>query len=119
MARKNRGFSPQEEPPRPLTQVRYAITTGPRTSDPVDGYYALFSEGFSICSGEGVTREAAITDVLPKLEAYLLRKWQESKHRSLPTPLAPDEEVSTIVVSIPNIFGEEYALPEEQRSQRL
>ncbi len=41
MTRKNRQFPPQEEP-LPLTQVRYVVTTAPRTSDPVDGYYDDF-----------------------------------------------------------------------------
>lgn len=119
MARKNRNVPPEEEPPRPLTQVRYVITTGPRTSDPVDGYYALFHEGFSICSGEGETREAAIADLLPKLEEYLLREWQESKHKLLPIPLPTDAEISTIIVSIPDVFGEKYALPDEQRRKKM
>ncbi len=119
MTRKNRKFPPQEEPPRPLTQVRYVITTGPRTNDPVDGYYALFHEGFSICSGEGATREAAIADLLPKLEEHLLREWQESKHQLLPPPLPTNAEVSTITVSIPDIFGERYALPDEQRRRKM
>lgn len=119
MARKNRNVPPQEEPPLPLTQVRYVITTGPRTSDPVDGYYALFHEGFSLCSGKGTTREAAIADLLPKLQEHLLREWQESKHKLLPIPLPTDAEINTIIVSIPDIFGEKYALPDEQRRKKM
>ncbi len=118
MTRKNRQIPPQEEP-SPLRQVRYVVTTAPRTSDPVDGYYAAFRDGFFFCTGEGASREDAIADLLPKLEEYLLRQWQESKHRLLPTPLSPDEEVSTVVVSIPDVFGERYALPDEQRRKRL
>ncbi len=118
MTRKNRQFPPQEEPP-PLRQVRYVVTTAPRTSDPVDGYYAAFRDGFFFCTGEGASREEAIADLLPKLEEYLLRQWQESKHRLLPTPLSSDEVVSTVVVSIPDVFGERYALPDEQRRKRL
>ncbi len=118
MTRKNRQFPPQEEPP-PLTQVRYVVTTAPRTSDPVDGYYAAFRDGFFFCTGKGASREDAIADLLPKLEEDLLRQWQESKHGLLPTPLSPDEEVSTVVVSIPDVFGEKYALPDEQRRKRL
>ena len=49
----------------------------------------------------------------------LLREWQESKHKLLPTPLSSDEEVSTVIVSIPDVFGERYALPDEQRRTRL
>ena len=119
MTRKKKGFPPYEEPERPLIQVRYVITTGPQTNDPVDGYYALFREGFSMCSGEGATREAAIADLLPKLEKHLLREWQESKHQLLPLPLPTDAEVSTITVSIPDIFGENYALPDEQRHRKM
>jgi hypothetical protein len=118
MTRKNRQNPPQEEPPR-LRQVRYVVTTAPRTSDPVDGYYAAFRDGFFFCTGKGTSREEAIADLLPKLEEYLLREWQESKHRLLPTPLSSDEEVSTVVVSIPDIFGDSYALPDEQRRKRL
>lgn len=118
MTRKNRQNPPQEEPP-PLRQVRYIITTAPRASDPVDGYYAAFRDGFFFCTGKGASREEAIADLLPKLEEYLLREWQESKHRLLPTPLSSDEEVSTVVVSIPDIFGDSYALPDEQRRKRL
>jgi DNA invertase Pin-like site-specific DNA recombinase len=117
MTRKNRQHPPQEEPP--LRQVRYIVTTAPRTSDPVDGYYAAFRDGFFFCTGKGASREEAIADLLPKLEEYLLREWQESKHRLLPTPLSSDEEVSTVVVSIPDVFGESYALPDEQRRKRL
>jgi hypothetical protein len=118
MTRKNRQHPSQEEPPR-LRQVRYIVTTAPQTSDPVDGYYAAFRDGFFFCTGKGASREEAIADLLPKLEEYLLREWQESKHRLLPTPLSSDEEVSTVVVSIPDVFGERYALPDEQRGKRL
>ncbi len=118
MARKNRQNPPQEEPPPPR-QVRYIVTTAPRTSDPVDGYYAAFRDGFFLCTGKGASREEAIADLLPKLEEYLLEQWQESKHRLLPTPLSSDEEVSTVVISIPDVFGERYALPDEQRRKRL
>src|SRR5579859_1014147 len=119
MARKNKGFSSQEEPPQTFTQARYIITTAPRTNDPVDGYFAMFNAGFSICTGEGATRESAVADLLPKLEAHLLREWEESKHRLLPIPLATDAEISTITISIPDVFGEQYALPDEQRSRKL
>jgi hypothetical protein len=118
MTRKNRHYPPQEEPPR-LRQVRYIVTTAPQTSDPVDGYYAAFRDGFFFCTGKGASREEAIADLLPKLEDYLLREWQESKHRLLPTPLSSNEEVSTVVVSISDVFGERYALPDEQRRKRL
>ncbi len=118
MTRKNRQVPSQEEPP-PLRQVRYVVTTAPRTSDPVDGYYAAFRDGFFFCTGKGVSREEAIADLLPKLEEYLLTEWQESKHRLLPTPLSSDEEVSTVVISIPDVFGERYALPDEQQRKRL
>ena len=73
MTRDKRNVPPHEEPELPLTQVWYVITTAPQTNDPVDGYYALFRDGFSMCSGEGLTREAAIADLLPKLEEHLLR----------------------------------------------
>lgn len=119
MVRKKRNDLPQEESPQPLTQARYVITTSPKTNDPVDGYYALFYEGFSMCSGEGETREAAIADLLPKLQEHLLREWQESRHKLLPTPLPIDAEISTIIVSIPDIFGEKYALPNEQRRKKM
>ncbi len=118
MTRKNRQFPPQEEPPS-LTQVRYVVTTAPRTRDPVDGYCAIFRDGFSFCTGQGASREDAIADLLPKLEEYLLRQWQESKQRFLSIPLSADEEVSTVVVSIPDVFGERYALPDKQRRKRL
>jgi hypothetical protein len=118
MTRRNRQHPPQEEPPPPR-QVRYIVTTAPRTSDPVDGYYAAFRDGFFFCTGKGASREEAIADLLPKLEEYLLREWQESKHKLLPTPLSSEEEVSTVVVSIPDVFGERYALPDEQRRKQL
>ncbi len=118
MTRKTRQNPPQEEPP-PLRQVRYVVTTAPQASDPVDGYYAAFRDGFFFCTGKGASRQEAIADLLPKLEEYLLKEWQESKHRLLPTPLSSDEEVSTVVISIPDVFGERYALPDEQRRKRL
>jgi hypothetical protein len=118
MIRKNRQIPPQEEPPS-QTQVRYVVTTAPRTSDPVDGYCAIFRDSFSFCTGEGTSREEAIADLLPKLEEYLLRQWQESKQRFLSIPLSADEEVSTVVVSIPDVFGERYTLPDEQSRKRL
>jgi hypothetical protein len=118
MTRKNRQNPPQEEPPR-LRQVRYVVTTAPQTDDPVDGYYAAFRDGFFFCVGKGASREEALADLLPKLEAYLLRKWQESKHRLLPTPLSSSKEVSTVIVSIPDVFRKRYALPDEQRRKRL
>ena len=117
MTRKRQN-PPQEEPPR-LRQVRYIVTTAPQTSDPVDGYYAAFRDGFFFYTGEGASREEALADLLPKLEEHLLREWQESKHKLFPTPLSSDEEVSTVVVSIPDVFGERYALPDEQRRKRL
>lgn len=117
MTRKNRQHPPQEEPR--LRHVRYIVTTAPQTGDPVDGYYAAFRDGFFFCTGKGASREEALADLLPKLEAYLLREWQESKHKLLPTPLSSEEEVNTVVISIPDLFGERYALPDEQRHKRL
>ncbi len=48
-----------------------------------------------------------------------MREWQESKRKLLPTPLSSEEEVNTVVISIPDLFGERYALPDEQRHKRL
>jgi len=70
MTRKNRQIPPQEEPPS-LTQVRYIVTTAPLTSDPVDGYCAMFRDGFSFCTGKGASRKEAIADLLPKLHTRI------------------------------------------------